>query len=238
MSDALVKLREPIPAEQISKLPRGTCRECKSAPRKVCDRHTMVWDCGECKGHHSSASIHLDYVGHADVTARLLDVDPEWTWEPVALDPNGMPAFDDAGGLWIRLTVAGVSRLGYGDAAGKSGGDAVKECIGDAIRNAAMRFGVALALWSKSDRDSAPSEPAATQDRRAVRGKSAGDDAWQVPPIEKALQAVAAMTDLEKLARLEHLAGQYVDGEHWTAEDYTRFTEAAAGARERIGWTA
>lgn len=60
-------------------------------------------------------------------------------------------------------------------------------------------------------------------------------DVWQVPPIEKALQAVAAMTDLEKLARLEHLAGQYVDGEHWTAEDYTRFTEAADSARERIG---
>lgn len=32
-----------------------------------------------------------------------------------------------------------------------SGGDAVKEVIGDALRNAAMRFGAALDLWHKGD---------------------------------------------------------------------------------------
>ncbi len=93
----------------------------------------------------------LDYVGHAALTARLLDVDPEWTWEPVALDERGLPAFDGAGGLWIRLTVAGMTRLGYGDAGGKTGSNATKEAIGDALRNAAMRFGAALDLWSKED---------------------------------------------------------------------------------------
>ncbi len=93
----------------------------------------------------------LDYVGHGATTDRLLAVDPEWSWEPLALDERGLPAFDAAGGLWIRLTVAGVTRLGYGDAAGKKGPNAVKEAIGDAIRNAAMRFGVALDLWAKED---------------------------------------------------------------------------------------
>jgi hypothetical protein len=44
-----------------------------------------------------------------------------------------------------------VTRLGYGNAEGKSGGDAVKEIIGDALRNAAMRFGAALDLWHKGD---------------------------------------------------------------------------------------
>jgi hypothetical protein len=87
----------------------------------------------------------LDYVGHAAVTDRLLAVDPAWTWEPVALDAMGLPAYDQKGGLWIRLTVGGVTRLGYGD------GPDPKQRIGDAIRNAAMRFGVALDLWSKEE---------------------------------------------------------------------------------------
>jgi len=86
----------------------------------------------------------LDYVGHAATTDRLLEVDPEWTWEPVAFDENGLPAMQGRN-LWIKLTVCGVTRYGVGD------GTSIKECIGDAIRNAAMRFGVALDLWAKED---------------------------------------------------------------------------------------
>ncbi len=95
--------------------------------------------------------VMLDYVGHAAMTDRLLDADPNWSWEPLALDEHGLPKFDDAGGLWIRLTVCGMTRLGYGDAQGKAGGNAIKECIGDALRNAAMRFGAALDLWHKGE---------------------------------------------------------------------------------------
>lgn len=87
----------------------------------------------------------LDYVGHAAVTDRLLTVDPEWSWEPFALGPDGLPAPDREGNLWIRLTVCGVTRIGVGD------GKNAKERIGDAIRNAAMRFGVALDLWAKEN---------------------------------------------------------------------------------------
>ena len=93
----------------------------------------------------------LAYVGHAALTDRLLDVDPGWTWEPLAMSPHGLPVMDDLGGMWIRLTVCGVSRLGYGHAGNKQGGDAIKEIIGDALRNAAMRFGAALELWHKGD---------------------------------------------------------------------------------------
>lgn len=95
--------------------------------------------------------VKLAYVGHAALTDRLLDTDPAWSWEPLALDTKGLPALDDSGGLWIRLTVCGVTRLGYGDAGTKKGGDAMKERIGDALRNAAMRFGAALDLWHKGD---------------------------------------------------------------------------------------
>ena len=95
--------------------------------------------------------IMLDYVGHAALTDRLLDTDPLWDWEPLAFDVRGLPALDEVGGLWIKLTVCGKTRLGYGDAGGKKGGNAVKELIGDALRNAAMRFGAALDLWHKGD---------------------------------------------------------------------------------------
>lgn len=75
--------------------------------------------------------IQLDFVGHGYITQRLLDVDPLWNWEPVALDPNGLPLLDEFGGLWIRLTVCGVTRLGYGDAGGRKGPDAIKVAIGE-----------------------------------------------------------------------------------------------------------
>lgn len=167
-------LRAPFGPEQVGKLPRTTCRDCGRSKTGVCDRHPSKIKCDTCGSWMTPAHIHLDYVGHADVTGRLLDADPGWTWEPAfrQVDPSVLlaavstgnldivrevlatspPLFDRNGGLWIRLTVAGVTRLGYGDAAGKEGPNAVKECVGDAIRNAAMRAGVALDLWSKGDR--------------------------------------------------------------------------------------
>lgn len=146
---ALAKLREPFPANQISKLPKESRKQIDE--RKNRAPGCMVWECKECGNAHHKDAVHLDYVGHAALTDRLLDTDPEWSWEPVAFGPDGLPAFDRNGGLWIRLTVLGVTRLGYGDAEGKSGGNAVKEAIGDALRNAAMRFGAALDLWHKGD---------------------------------------------------------------------------------------
>jgi hypothetical protein len=96
-------------------------------------------------GQIPKGGVQLDYVGHAAVTDRLLQVDPTWTWEPAGYTEHGLPMFDGNNGLWIKLTVCGVTRYGYGD------GPDPKQCISDAIRNAAMRFGVALDLWSKED---------------------------------------------------------------------------------------
>lgn len=121
------------PAEFVGKLPKPT--------KATNDKGR----CQECGGYHGLPAVHLDYVGHADVTRILLEIDPTWTWEPVAFDAQGLPAYDRDGGLWIRLTILGVTRLGYGD------GPDPKQRIGDALRNAAMRFGVALSLWSKQE---------------------------------------------------------------------------------------
>lgn len=101
----------------------------------------------------------LEYVGHGAVTDRLLEVDPDWNWEPLSVDELGFPRLDSAGNLWIRLTVGGVTRLGVGD------GATMKVLIGDALRNAAMRFGVALDLWIRghAEDDEQQSPPPARQ---------------------------------------------------------------------------
>lgn len=162
-ADALTGLRKPFPPHQISKLPKETRAQIDARKN---DKNLMVFNCQICGGHHHKNAVHLDYVGHAALTDRLLDTDPAWTWEPAALTEDGLPAFDRNGGLWIKLTVNGVTRLGYGAADGKSGGDAVKEIIGDALRNAAMRFGAALDLWHKGDLHAEEDEPRAVDPQR------------------------------------------------------------------------
>lgn len=175
------KLREPFKPAEVGKLPRVTCGKCS---RGQCDEHSKA-RCEECKAWISPRHIHIDYVGHADVTSRLLQADPDWNWEPKAEDEHGLPVFDtdDRGcpvGFWIRLTVGGVTRLGYGSCPSNQY-DAVKVLIGDALRNAAMRFGVALDLWAKGDRDDPSAENATASAghaaRRQSRSQSAGD-AW------------------------------------------------------------
>jgi hypothetical protein len=149
----LHRLREPFDPREVRYRPQPWCKNCSNAKGwpKVCERHSEI-KCKRCNDQKiTEAHICLKYIGHAEATNRLLNVDPFWDWEPLALDQVGLPQYDGNRGLWIRLTVCGVTRIGYGDADGKTGGNAVKEIIGDAIRNAGMRFGMALNLWTKSD---------------------------------------------------------------------------------------
>lgn len=171
----LDKLREPFPAASISKLPRITCSDCSRAQGRTCAKHQKS-KCRECNNWITSAHMHMDYVGHAALTQRLLDADQAWTWEPVAFDDHGLPAFDRHGGLWIRLTVAGQTRLGYGDAGEKTGPNAVKEAIGDALRNAGMRFGAALDLWHKGDLPLTQTEEPAPTPEQPVDAGDVGVD--------------------------------------------------------------
>jgi hypothetical protein len=123
--------------------------------------------------------ISLKYLGHSDTSRALTEADPFWTWEPMGITEDGQPVLtlNDQGqpvGLWAWLTVCGVRRPCYGSVMpGK--GDALKELIGDAIRNGAMRFGVAGALWSKADRAEATEKPS-----KAPRKKPEGKDTTEV----------------------------------------------------------
>lgn len=144
---SLKKLREPFPENQIGKLAKGSKAQTQCQPNQK-------KKCNICGGWHHPDMIHLDYVGHAALTDRLLDVDPCWFWEPMGHGADGLPVLDNDGGLWIKLTICGMTRIGYGNAEKsqyKEIGAREKEVIGDALRNAAMRFGAALDLWHKGD---------------------------------------------------------------------------------------
>lgn len=189
-ASSLTLMREPFKPNQISKLPKPT----KAQTDAVKDDFKSGVRCEICGLWHHPKVVHLDYVGHAALTDRLLDCDPEWAWEPVAVNDDGTPKLDHNGGMWIRLTVCGVTRLGYGHADGKSGGDAVKEVIGDALRNAAMRFGAALDLWHKGDLhadEDAQQEPAKSgfdpgPHVDAIKSAPTGKDLLRVIPGEHA----------------------------------------------------
>jgi hypothetical protein len=74
--------------------------------------------------------------------------------------------------MWGTLTLLGKSMLGVGSVRADKQ-DLDKELVGDFLRNAAMRFGIALSLWSKqdwSDNTTITSLPAA-QAKRAEEAK-------------------------------------------------------------------
>lgn len=118
--------------------------------------------------------VSLSYVGHAEITKALSEIDPEWTWEPV-VGADGLPAIRlqhgkimrrdkdpiivDMATMWGRLTLNGVTRWAVGSVEAHKP-DLDKELVSDFLRNAAMRFGVALGLWMK---DSTPAPVAASR---------------------------------------------------------------------------
>jgi hypothetical protein len=111
----------------------------------------------------------LDFVGHADITRILLEIDPAWRWVPIAWD-NGRPAIHVENGIatmWGELTILGQSRLGVGSVrADKQELD--KELVGDFLRNAAMRFGICLSLWTKQEWEDLGGKPSSVVTTRAT----------------------------------------------------------------------
>lgn len=200
----LMALRKPFPKEQIGKLPRGRTE--------------------------------LDYVGHADVTSRLLEVDPEWNWAPLASDENGLPLFDldkngNPVGLWIMLTVGDVTRLGYGSVPSTQN-DPVKVLIGDALRNAAMRFGVALDLWAKGDRADPtaenPSGSAGQASRKAPARQNKPEETIKpprdIPEIFKSINSARTVDELREAWKEAGAAGALKK----------EFTDTASGEKMTI----
>ena len=131
----------------------------------------------------------LDFVGHADITRILLEIDPTWRWVPIAWD-NGRPSIHVENGIatmWGELTILGQARLGVGSVrADKQELD--KELVGDFLRNAAMRFGICLSLWTKQEWDD-NAKPVATPAPKAVKAEPAGDAPLSQEQIEQFIAA-------------------------------------------------
>ena len=106
----------------------------------------------------------LDFVGHADITRLLLEIDPTWRWVPIEWK-DGRPAIHVENGMatmWGELTLLGQARLGVGSVRADKV-DLDKELVGDFLRNASMRFGICLSLWTKQEWDDlgdTPKKPA------------------------------------------------------------------------------
>jgi hypothetical protein len=117
----------------------------------------------------------LDFVGHAAVTDRLNKIAPDWTYTIDNLaEINGK--------FWIRgtMTIGGVSRPEFGD------GDDPKEAIGNFIRRAAMRFGVAIDLWSREELEASPAAGPPSGEAGERPSHTRSDGAATKPPTELA----------------------------------------------------
>jgi hypothetical protein len=192
----------------------------------------------------------LDFVGHADITKMLIEVDSEWTWEPVAFDADGLPAYRVENGMahmagW--MTIHGVRRLGIGSVMANKP-DLFKELASDYLRNAAMRFGFCLSLWTKQEWDDVsytssapapkpapvakvepvkPSDPLVSMDniKRFVDAcKGAGLDHEQIAKSAKIDLADLKESQMpalrEAFAKAKELAAQFNDTEPEVMDDF------------------
>jgi hypothetical protein len=239
------RLAAPFPPEVISYRPQPWCKPCNDAPGKVCGKHAEE-KCKTCGNTLTNAHFDAEYVGHADTTTRLNEVDPAWSWEPAYRDvdrevlmaaiasgnpeivklviENSPPKYDQFRGMWMKLVVHddqgdAHERLCYGDAGTKSGPNAVKELIGDGIRNGAMRFGVATGLWSKSERAAAREgtanangsrqiKPAAQEGRVEPGGTTAEPDTPAGTAVATALAKLARTIALKPDSTVDELQAQ------------------------------
>lgn len=143
-------------------------------------------------------NIQLDYVGHAEITRILTEIDPLWKLEPLKIDDDGLPGYRVENGMahmMGALTLLGHTRLGVGSAPHNKQ-DLFKELWSDLIRNCSMRFGIAVSLWSKeewggeSDAAPAPKKKAPANKPQAKSSKPiVGDDLADQQIIAKFINA-------------------------------------------------
>jgi hypothetical protein len=169
----------------------------------------------------------LDFVGHADVTKMLIEIDPNWTWEPVAFDADGLPAYRVENGMahmagW--LTIHGVRRLGIGSVMHNKP-DLLKELASDFIRNAAMRFGICLALWTK-------------QEWHDLDGPVAVNPAPKKAPAKKAPAETAGpdtkLTKVQLTQFVQACAKAQLDADEVAAEAGVELMQATVGDLDKL----
>ena len=215
------KLRAKFPPEQIGKLPKPTKKE------------NPKGNCQVCGGYHGLPAIHLDFVGHAHVTERIISVDPDYEFGPV-LDINKRPIKSEDGSVLYFLTILGSTKYEWGD------GPNMKEISSDAIRRCAMRFGIALDLWAKEPLAHEDSEPeSAARSAPAAQGRV--ERAAPQPPPKKtttsqqqkiAIAAADADIDTQLRYRITRLLFGVTSSKDVNRGDVTRLLEAFKAFQE------
>ena len=151
----------------------------------------------------------LAYVGHAEITKALSEIDASWTWEPV-LGPDGLPLIriqhgliprrdreplpQDMATMWGRLTLNGVTRWAVGSVESHKP-DLDKELVSDFLRNAAMRFNIALGLWMKSPAPHPSTQPPQTRPERPQSDEPTTNEPMATEAQERALYAMSKKLD-------------------------------------------
>jgi hypothetical protein len=255
---------------EIGHKPVVWCKQCTDANKRergaTCANHKII-RCPKCATRVTDGHNCLAFVGHADARHRLCLVDPEWTWEPFDFPGMGAVILRDGYpvGLWIRMTVGGVTKPGYGSCdMGKSPGDAMKELIGDAIRNAGQSFGLAWYLWAKGERtpsgdrdgDSQPQSASAAFDNatpaapRQPNGNGhANGNVTQSPAREQAAAPVAKgepdddaqpyadeVHEARTLAALKDINGRAREAHKLASLIRNPTTGGVGGLGQYVGW--
>lgn len=118
-SSTWAELRKPFPPERVKTLEKR-------------------WTGRDGREKHLS----LNYIDHPDVTDRLLAVDPVYETKVLSVFTDERMLEDGCScGVHLALTIGGCTKEEYGN------GKNLKEAMSDALKRAAMRYGVALDMW-------------------------------------------------------------------------------------------
>lgn len=93
----------------------------------------------------------MSYISHGLITERLNEADPDWVSEVIEVftytDAQGVL---HCAGVTLSLTVGGITRQEAGGPQRPTiFADEIKNALSDALKRAAMRFGVALEMWEE-----------------------------------------------------------------------------------------
>lgn len=156
--ERLRKLREKIPENEISYLPRATCKDCGSVfPKQACSKHQILQECANCHSRRcTSAHVDIPSVDHVYVEQRLFEADPGYRIRFIGADEHGFPVITFTGegtnryaNLWGTIEICGVERSEVGTVeASKS--NLHKELVSDLIKRLGLRLGVGSELRDRS----------------------------------------------------------------------------------------
>lgn len=180
-------------------------------------------------------NIQLDYVGHAEITRILIEIDPLWDWKPLKIDDDGLPSYRVENGMAHMagaLTVLGHTRLAIGSAPHNKQ-DLLKELISDFLRNGAMRFGVALSLWSKEEwsDDSKPAPKPAPRKAPAKKPDTPVDASQLADPA--IVGKFKAACDLAGISHKVVAAHAGVNIENISVEDMDKLRDSFKALKEQ-----